>query len=347
MELVTNYGILKMEINENEIKVFSDIPFMKFEKEFPLSEIKNATEFFKSKKSEIEKIIQEMEEKKKKKLVHDSGLFNKVYNLIVKKNARKILLYGPTGTGKTFSVLSVCKKLKEERKINDYLLFHMSSGMEDIDLLGKFIPQENKTLKFEESELVKFIKKATKEKVVIILDEFNRAHSKALNILIPLLDEKDNFVYLNNYINNEIIKVPSHNLIFMLTANFGGNYIGTYKVDSAILNRIEYSIFVDYQDKLEQELISYLPKDKQKIVLEIRNFLRELYKEGSIEPFSTRDLKIMAKEISYIDLNFESIWNAIEPIVYKLIKVDMFGYPDEELIEQIKEFIKKLIEGGE
>ncbi len=343
MKYKTRYGTLKLEILDNKIQVVSDFPFNKFKKEFTSSQFNEAVDFFKKKRDEIDKVVEELEKKKKEKSV-ESKLFNKIMNLL-DRNGRKILLYGPTGTGKTYVLLNVCKKLKEEKKINDYLIFHMSSGMEDIDLLGKFIPQSDKSLKFEESQLVKYIKKAEKERIIIILDEFNRVHSKALNILIPLLDEKDGYVYLNNYIKNEIIRVPAKNVAFFLTANFGGNYVGTYKIDSAILNRVDYCLFVDYQDDVEEQIVSDLPDDKQKFLFELRNFLRDLYKNGSIEPFSTRDFKILAREIETVELTFEKVWDILQPIIYKIVKTDMFGFPDEETLTEIKQFVKELTGG--
>ena len=218
--------------------------------------------------------------------------------------------------------------------------------MEDIDFLGKFIPDSKKNLKFHESQFVQYIKKAEHSKIAIILDEFNRVHPKALNILISILDEKDGMVRLNNFINNEIIEVPAENLLFFFTANFGGSYTGTHAIDSAIMNRVEISMFVDYQDDVEENIIKFLPEDKFKVVWELRGFLRNMYKENNIEPFSTRDLKNMARLISYVSnvKNVEEVFNAISPIIYKLTKYDILGYPDDETINQIKDFLDKLIE---
>ena len=352
MKFDTEYGSISLNITEDDkIIVTSDVPFYKFEEIYNIEEIKDAKESYQNYVKTLSEIINEMKKKKNVAVSKMSTAFQKVQKLIDTLGGRRILLYGPTGTGKTHLLLSVCEELKNKGTIDDYLLFTMQSGMEDIDLLGKFIPQPDGSLTFIKSELLQYLERAVNEKIVIILDEFNRAHSKTLNILIPLLDEKDGKVRVNNYITGKILEIPFDNLWFLLTANFGGNYIGTFDVDDAILNRIDYVQFIDYQPDVEKTLYEHLSPLKIKFVEELTDFLRNAYKNGLINPFSTRDLKLIINIIDKLDdtdlKDINLIMNSIEPITYKLIKHDMFGYPDRSTLDEdikgaIKEIIKKL-----
>ncbi|EQD49218.1 hypothetical protein B1A_13780, partial [mine drainage metagenome] len=52
-----------------------------------------------------------------------------------------VLLYGPTGSGKTFSiVIEHLQFLKNEGRIDQIVMIPCSDGMEDYDLLSKPIP---------------------------------------------------------------------------------------------------------------------------------------------------------------------------------------------------------------
>jgi len=282
---------------------------------------------------------EELSEKEKKLLRErelraksSTKLAKELYDAIRTHNV--ILLYGPTGTGKTETTLAVAERLKEEGKIDDYLLFTMASGMDDLDLLGKFIPQSDRSLKFIPSPFLIATEMAKEGlKILIVLDEFNRATPKTLNILLPLFDKKGDKYRLNNFITGEIIEIPAQNIKFILTANFGGSYSGTYQVDPALLNRMEYVLFVDYQSDVEEKIIASSPNpEKAKEVVE---FFRELAKAGEIKPFTTRDVKFVA---SLPEITYEKML----PVIYKLVNTDNLGYPDEDTLKTIKEFFEKL-----
>jgi len=343
MEYETKYGKVSLKVNlDGSVEVTSDIPFKKVSETY--TELKEAINRFNELKKEIDKIISEMERKKAEVTTEKISLFNELYNLI--KNFRVILLYGITGTGKTTTAREVCKKLLEEGLIDDWIQITLSSGMDDYDLLGKFIPKSKGKLEYTESKLVEYLKKAKDERVVIILDEFNRVHSKALNILIQLLDVKDNKIILNNYITNEIIEVPAENVKFILTANFGSAYHGTYQVDEAIMNRIDIALNVYYDEHLENSIIAQLPDKKAEFVKELTRYLRELQKDGIIRPFTTRDLLNTVKIIDTVnELNEAELKSKLKPIIHKIVRSDHMGNIDEDTINDIYGFIGKYIKG--
>ena len=345
MKHETKYGTISFElVNEETIEVKSDIPFLPFGELFAIEDSKKAHKQFEELVKKAEEIIAKMEAKAKAAKTKKTSL-QEIIKTLLNVGAKKILLYGPTGTGKTFSLCQICEHLKDEGKIDDYLLFVCSTGMEDLDLLGKFLPAESgKTLQFQESVFVEYIKKAQDQKIALIIDEFNRTSPRTLNILIPLLDEKSGKVRLNNFINSEIIEVPAENIFFFFTANFGGVYAGTHQVDAALLNRIDHALFVDYQKEVEEAILDEIEnEDVRKAISLLREALRDMYKENTIHPFSTRDLKNMVQLVKDLtEVNEDVIYKRVLPILYKLVKNDALGYPDEETLSDIKEVIKKI-----
>jgi len=336
----SQFGDVIMDISETgKIKVTSNIPFLKVNKEF--DDMKEAKKEYEKAITKLKEILSEFERISEIKS-SDTKLFNQLYKHFL--NFSKILLYGPTGTGKTFTAIQVLKKMKEEKKIDDYLIFTFSSSMEDIDLLGKFIPQTDKTLKFSESLFLDFLKRNKNKNTAILFDEFNRASAKTLNILIPALDERDGKVIIENFINNEKIEIPAKNIKFIFTANFGGDYAGTFQIDEAILNRINIALFCDYQDDVETKILdSYrLNSDIKRFIKELTIFLREAQKQGLCRPFTTRDVKTTAKLLKHFrDLSDKkAIYEAILPVLYKISKYDNLGYPDEEFLNEVKKFIE-------
>ena len=129
----------------------------------------------------------------------------------------------------------------------------------------------------------------------------------------------------------------------MFTANFGGGYSGTFTLDEAILNRMEIAIFCDYQTELEDEIINSMIKDSKirTLAKKIRDFFRDAYKQGLIHPFSTRDVKVMAKLLNAAgSTDPAAVLEALLPLIYKIVKVDPLGYPDNEFIEEFKKFLE-------
>jgi len=161
--------------------VKSTVPFKRAEKSF--KSVEKAKEFYQQLVAEIKEIVEEMEKERAKTLAKNSSLFSRVLKLA--KQYRIILLYGPTGTGKTFTCREVCKQLIDDGVIDDFYQITMTSGMEDIDLLGKFIPDVHGNLRFLESEFLQFIRRAEKERIAI----FHYSH-RYLKFTTILLTEK-------------------------------------------------------------------------------------------------------------------------------------------------------------
>ena len=222
-----------------------------------------------------------------------TALFNKIKEIKEKLEFKNVMLYGVTGSGKTHTLEDYLHQSKKK-----YVKIVMSSGFEDTDLLGKISIDKSGATVYQEGVLVKTLKEARDKgkEVHIVIDEFNRASAKTLNLLIPLLDSKNGMSRLENFINNEIIEVPTELLNFYFTANIG--YAGVDSIDSALLNRMDIVLSVDYQKDLEEVFVkrSTISADAKKIVKTITKELRNMYAQTLLkEPFSTRSLSRLIK----------------------------------------------------
>jgi len=334
MKTTTVFGDIILDIVDKGIEVKTDIPFLDEHKIFSKSEFEEAEKLY----YELVAKAKEAEEKYLKRRESMEIGLTKELRQFIDQGFWKILLYGPTGTGKTHAIVSLCEKLKDDGKILDYVLFTGASGMEDVDILGKFIPTRD-GLEFSVSELVKVLEKAKHGKVAIIVDEVNRIPPKTLNIFVPLLDEKSGKIRINNFVKNEIIEIPVQNVIFFFAANFG-NYSGTYDLDSALLNRMDIVLEVDYQEELEDKIMSSLPPDTKQTLESTVSFLRSLFKKGLIEPLSTRDVVNMVKLLTIKNpKNRNEFYETIKPVINKIVPKTPQGYIDSDINNEIKTFI--------
>ena len=345
MKYETKYGIVELKALDDGFEVVSTVPFKKCAEKFSGNEYNKAVKEFKAVKAEVEKVIKEMETVRKS-VVSSKSAIHKQLNNILKKEFKRVLLYGPTGTGKTYTIIEMLKEWKEQKKLDDYLVVTFSSGMEDIDILGKFLPDAGKVVRFQPSELYEFMKSNKDKKVAVVFDEFNRANSRTLNILIPMLDGRNGEVVINNFIKGETVAIPEENVTFLFTANFGASYSGTFSLDEAILNRIDLCVFCDYQKEVEEAIMDELPEDKKKLLEEIRDFFRDAFKQGMIHPFTTRDLKNSVVLMQSVSMDANSVFEGLKPVLDKLVKVDPQGYPDEEFCNEFKQFLQKKIENS-
>lgn len=342
MKYESKYGVVEIKASEEGFEVVSTVPFNKTSKKFSGRDYDKAVKYFKELRSAVEKVIKEMETVRKS-VVSSKSLIKKQLNKVMKKGFRRILLYGPTGTGKTYAVIQMLKEMKDKEMLDDYLVVTFSSGMEDIDILGKFIPDSGKVIRFQPSELYEFIEKNKDKKVAVVFDEFNRANSRTLNVLIPMLDGRNGEVVINNFIKGETVSMPEKNAVFLFTANFGASYSGTFNLDEAILNRIDLCVFCDYQKEIEEAIMDELPEDKKKLLKEIRDFFRDAFKQGMIHPFTTRDLKNATVLMQSVSLSENGVFEGLKPVLDKLVKVDPQGYPDDEFYSEFKQFLREKI----
>ena len=154
------------------------------------------------------------------------------------------LAIGPSGCGKTEGYT---RKFIEASI--DHLVVHVATITDPEKWLGHKEIDEDGT-RFVLSDLMNHVQKPG----ATIFDEINRAHPAILNVIFSLLDgqrrvqvpelqgERGEPFYI--YVH------PEH--IFVATANIGGGYDGTYKMDVALLERFPYRIPRDFPPAAEE-----------------------------------------------------------------------------------------------
>lgn len=153
---------------------------------------------------------------------------------VVQRNVRRnvnTLLLGPTGVGKTELVSNLAKEMSLPLTI-----FDMGTMSDPImSLIGTHVIKmdEGKTSStFVTSRFSEVIQKPG----IILLDELSRASATANNLLFPCLDFRRELPMEYCFEDCTPIKVHPQ-CVFFATANLGGQYTGTHKLDRALMDR--------------------------------------------------------------------------------------------------------------
>lgn len=258
----------------------------------------------------------------------------------------RVLLWWPTGTGKTFDYISASEDLISSKKIDASEIVTITDGFEDIDFLAYIVPTEDGGIRYEEKAIVSLLRDASKGKrVAILLDELNRGSKSFLNLILKLLDAVDGKTYtLNNFIKDEQIIIPIENVMFFATMNLGGKYVGTNALDEALLDRFNKVIYKTYNLENEKKIITTAFGTYSSAVLQIVDHVRKLHSSGEIRaPISTRGVKMWAEEFynswksqGDIHATFESV------LLYRLVNVDDYGNPNTDEMSLILKKFKDL-----
>jgi nitric oxide reductase NorQ protein len=104
------------------------------------------------------------------------------------------------------------------------------------------------------------VKAITTPNAVILLDEITRAHPDAWNILMPVLDQGQRTLRLDEAEGSPTVKVAD-GVTFIATANVGTEYTSTRILDRAILDRF-VTIEMDLLNAEEElDLLRYMFPD--------------------------------------------------------------------------------------
>jgi MoxR-like ATPase len=278
-----------------------------------------------------------------------------------------VLLYGPTGSGKTFSiVIEHLSAMKKAGMIDQIVMIPCSDGMEDYDLLSKPVPigpQEKMrmmmTLSDEypdislpviaqtlgdwtrvEGPLKRVFRLANEGyKIAVVFDELNRASRAARNLILKAIDPVLEHYELHDFITGDVIPVPLDRIQFCATSNIGASYSQTHDLDESLLDRFQSIIFIDYNTDLERRIFKSqgLPSQIAQNIMNVAETLREAYKQGHLSaPLSTRHLKNWGQAILE---GADPISSARGMWVNRLISHDQHGYPDEEQLQAIEQVL--------
>ena len=162
------------------------------------------------------------------------NVFNMLHT-VSQKRPTKVLMVGPSGYGKT----ATAENYAYEKGLN-YLRVNVGEIDDPVQFFGYHKAEKGSTF-FVPSPFTKAVKAGN---AVIVLDEINRIESTLTNILFPLLDYA-----AETQVLGQTIKVGK-GVTFVMTANIGYQFSGTFELDTAFVNRVDMRLHVQ---RLEQE----------------------------------------------------------------------------------------------
>ena len=175
---------------------------------------------------------------------------------------KNIMMTGPAGCGKTLAAKSLVKALDRP----DFY-FNLGATQDPRStLIGNVHYNKDSGTYFAESLFVKAIQTPN---AIILLDELTRAHPEAWNILMPVLDQGQRYLRLDEADNQQEVKV-AEGVTFVATANIGAAYTATRVLDKAIMDRFvtiemdlleqeeEYNLLSMLYDKCDETILSHI-----------------------------------------------------------------------------------------
>lgn len=154
------------------------------------------------------------------------------------------LLSGPTGSGKTLLAYNLAAKYNIP-----LIPIQAKYAMDDADLIGYPMLVNNET-RFIDGPITKALLASREGDVIVLIDEVNRAETRAKNSLFSALDDRGQVEI--NARGGEIIKGDTGNLIIIATANEGREYY-TERVDLAERRRLANKHRIDHVGMTDPE----------------------------------------------------------------------------------------------
>ena len=163
---------------------------------------------------------------------------------------KNIMMTGQAGCGKTMAAKSLVNALDRP----DYY-FNLGATQDPRStLIGNVHFNKESGTFFSESLFVKAIQT---ENAVILLDELTRAHPDAWNILMPVLDQGQRYLRLDEADGQSTVKV-ANGVTFIATANIGNEYTATRQLDKALMDRFTVIEMDVLNDEEEFGLLKYM-----------------------------------------------------------------------------------------
>jgi nitric oxide reductase NorQ protein len=251
---------------------------------------------------------------------------------------KNIMMTGQSGCGKTMSAKALVRALDRP----DFY-FNMGATQDPrATLIGnvQFKPETGTWL--AESLFVRAIQTPN---AVILLDELTRAHPDAWNILMPVLDEGQRYLRLDEKEDQATINV-AEGVTFVATANVGNEYTATRLLDKALLDRFTVIEMDILNNEEEAGLLKYMfPNVEKKLLEDIAN-IAHLTRIESLNEAARIDSGISTRtSVELAGLLFDGfrLEDAAEITIYP--QYDSSGGVDSERTF-VKQIVQKFISDG-
>ena len=251
---------------------------------------------------------------------------------------KNIMMTGQAGCGKTLAAKALVNALDRPE-----FYFNLGATQDPRStLIGNVDYNKKDGTYFSESLFVKAIET---ENAVILLDELTRAHPDAWNILMPVLDQGQRYLRLDEADGQQTINV-ANGVTFIATANIGNEYTATRQLDKALMDRFT----VIEMDLLTQEeefgLLKYMfPTVEETMLSNVSNItsLTRVEAESENARISSGVSTRTSVEIAGLMFDGFSLIEAADITIYP--QYDATGGVDSERTF-VKQIVQKFVSDG-
>ncbi len=191
-----------------------------------------------------------------------------------------VLIEGPTGTGKTSSIMAYAAK-----KGMPFYSISSSNGTEPTQLFGKYIPDPDGSGGFiwQDGPVTDLVRHGG----VLLINEVNFIPERVLSVLFGLLDRRRKIELVDH--RSEVIYAPDNFIVF---ADMNPDYEGTRPLNKAFRNRFATQLHFGYDTKIETALVS------SKSLRELAKQVRDQVDQGLYDTPVSTNMLIEFEEIA-------------------------------------------------
>jgi nitric oxide reductase NorQ protein len=139
-------------------------------------------------------------------------------------------------------------------------------GLTDLDFLGAILPQSDGSRRWVDGPLLRAMRLAEEEPVLLFMDEVNRIPRRHVNLMLTLMNPKPGdfcrkmglpvrsdgpFYLVETPLTSEILACPVQHLRIVAAGNFGRAY-AVYDLDPALRRRFDTVLEFDYLEAAQE-----------------------------------------------------------------------------------------------